>query len=432
MRRLRAALLLVVALAACSSGGSTSTRPTLDIGVDLPLTGPEARAATPVLNGFRFFFSRHSTVDGFTIVLTPLDDARGAAANPQVGAGNVQRFIADSKLVAMLGPFDSAVARSEIPAANEAGLAMVTPVTSSPCLTRDVYLPAGLNPSGIEISCKAAGLPPASQLRPKHLNNYFRLATTDDLQGPAAADYAAKTLHMFRAGVISDGEAYGETLASSFTERFLKLGGTVLGRLDFKPATNQDASSWLKAMKGAGAQAIYFGGATGGKGCQIRAEMTGVFDPGASTPFLGGDGIAQDPACVTDAGSNGDGIVATVPAVDAASEPAASSVIAAFKSTYAHASDYGPETIAAYDAAGVLYNALDRAIRAADGRLPARGDVVSQLSVTTGYAGATGTFGFDAAGDITHRVVSLYAAGRDPKLPWRFVLAFDYSAALPY
>jgi len=332
----------------------------------------------------------------------------------------------------MLGPFDSAVARSEIPAANDAALAMVTPVTSSPCLTRDVYLPAGLNPSGTSITCKDAGLPAASQLRPSHINNYFRLATTDDLQGPAAADYAAKTLRLIHAAVISDGEAYGEALANSFTERFARLGGTVLGRIDLKPATNQDVSSWLKTMKGDGVQAIYFGGATSGKGCQIRAEMAGVFDPGASTPFLGGDGIADDPACVTDAGANSDGIVATVPAVDAASEPTASSVIAAFMSAYKHANDYGPETIAAYDAAGVVYTAVDRAIRAADGRLPARGDVISQLSVTTGYAGATGTFGFDAAGDITHRVVSLYAAGRDPKLPWRFVQAFDYSAALPY
>lgn len=433
LSRLAAAAVPLLLLAACSGGGSTASRSSLDIGVDLPLSGPEARAATPVLDGFRFYFSRHPTVDGFAVMLTPLDDARGKVADPEVGLGNVQRFIADPRLMAMLGPFDSAVARKEIPAANDAGIAMVTPVTSSPCLTRDVYLPAGLNPSGIAITCKDVGLPAASALRPTHLNNYFRLATTDDLQGPAAADYASKTLHLIHVGVVSDHEAYGEALADAFTVRFQKLGGSVLGRLDLNASSNQDATGWLKTMKAAGAQAIYFGGATSGRGCAIRAEMQGIFAPGMATPFLGGDGIADDPACVDQAGPNVAGMFATVPVTDAGSQASASGVISAFKSAYSSAEDYGPYTVAAYDAAGILYAALDRAIRAAGGQLPPRSNVISQLTVTSGFAGATGTFGFDPAGDSTRRVISVYEpVVADPKQPWRFVEAFDYSTALPY
>ena len=52
----------------------------------------------------------------------------------------------------MIGPFDSAVARLEIPIANAAGLAMVSPATSNPCLTRNVFTPALLNPARTEIS----------------------------------------------------------------------------------------------------------------------------------------------------------------------------------------------------------------------------------------------------------------------------------------
>src|SRR5207247_11301443 len=106
------------------------------------------------------------------------------------GASNVEGFVADSTWRAMIGPFDAAVARKEIPIANLAGLGMVSPATSNPCLTRDVFIPALLNPARTEIACKSAGLPAASDLRPAHTNNFFRLTTTDEPQGAAAAGSA--------------------------------------------------------------------------------------------------------------------------------------------------------------------------------------------------------------------------------------------------
>jgi len=41
--------------------------------------------------------------------------------------------------------------------------------------------------------------------------------------------------------------------------------------------------------------------------------------------------------------------------------------------------------------------------------------------------------GFDAAGDTTNRVVSVFEApGADPRVPWKFSGAVDYSLRLPY
>jgi hypothetical protein len=55
------------------------------------------------------------------------------------------------------------------------------------------------------------------------------------------------------------------------------------------------------------------------------------------------------------------------------------------------------------------------------------------VAATSGFAGASGTFGFDGAGDTTLRVVSVFESRTsDPALPWSFVRAIDYSAALPY
>jgi len=425
-----AALLLVWA-SACSGGTGGQAR-ALHIGVDLPITGPEARAAIPALDGIRFFVQQHPELDGFAVSLVVSDDAAGGPANPALGMGNVQSFLADPLLVAMLGPFDAAVARREIPVANALALAMASPATSSPCLTRDDYLPAALNPSRVVITCRAASLPSGSDLRPSHLNNFFRLTTTDDLQGPAAADYASRQLHLLRVAVVSDHETYGQALADGFSARFLHLGGTVVAHLDEDPAAKQaDPTLFLQAAKAAGAQALYFGGTAATGACTLRKQMEQVFDPGEATPFLGGDGLI-DPACLREAGANSAGIFATAPIVDAASLPAAAGLIAAYKKTYPNAADYGPYTALAYDSAAVVYQAIDRAIRLAGGELPVRGNVVSQLSAAD-LAGATGTIGFDSAGDTVNRIVSIYepSAG-DPGATWRHVDSVDYRTTPPY
>ena len=406
---------------------------TIKIGVDLPLSGDEGQAGTPALNGVRFFVRQHPTVDGFNVVVSARDDAINGLANPQVGAGNVQMFIADPQVLGMVGPFDSSVARAQIPAANQAHLAMVSPSTSSRCLTKEPFLPAALTPTRADISCKTAGLPSPKDLRPTGVNNYFRLATTDELQGPAAADYGYRYLHLLRVAVLSDHEAYGQALASSFVERFVRLGGSVVLQLDFVPSAQLDLTAFMQQAKREGAQAIYFGGVTANQGCVIRAQMASVFDAGEATPYLGGDGIAEDPACLRDAGTNAAGIYATVPAPNPEQLASARPVIAAFKAAYPNPSDYGAYTIAAYDATGVMYDAIDRAIKASGGKLPARDTVVAALAVTTSFQGALGTFGFDSAGDVNLRIVSIFeATGTDPQTPWTWVHAVDYSVTLPY
>ena len=404
----------------------------MTIGVDLPVSGTEARAALPALNGVRFFVRTHPTLDGFTIALATADDAAGGPPSPDRGVTNVNSFIADSKVVAMIGPFDAAVARKEIPVANAAGLAMVSPATSNACLTRSVFIPAPLNPARTAIDCKSAGLPSAAELRPTPVNNFFRLTTTDDLQGAAAADYLFGKLHRLRAAAISDGEAYGQGLVDAFTARFAALGGTVVGHRDLDPA-KPDISDFLTRVKDGGAEAVYYGGATFAGGCTVRAAMKSFFPPAESTPFFGADGIAQDPNCVSAAGDNAEGVYATAPFADASTLPGATPIIRAFKAAYGSTSDYSPYTLVAYDATAVLYAALDGAIRAAGGQPPDRAKVNSELAQTSGLAGTTGTLGFDAAGDTTNRVVSVFeVTGKDPRSPWRLVDAVDYSARLPY
>jgi branched-chain amino acid transport system substrate-binding protein len=422
--------LSLVSLTACTGGAAGKT---IRIGVDLPLSGDEGRAGTPTLNGVRFYVHQHPVLEGFNVTVSALDDAVKGVHDPALGAKNISALIADPLVMGVIGPLDSSVARLAIPLANQAHLAMISPSNSNRCLTTEPFLPAGLNPTRLAISCQAAGLPSPTDLRPTKVNNFFRLATTDDLQGAAAADYAYTNLHLLRVAVLGDHEAYGQALAAGFRARFTKLGGLVVVHQDFTPSAGLDLTAFMKQAKKDGAQAIYFGGVTANNGCSIRAQMAAVFGAGEATPYLGGDGIAEDPACVRDAGSNAAGIYATVPTVVADQVPDSQPVIAAFKAEYKNAWDYSAYTILAYDATAVLYDALGRAIRAAGGKLPAREDVVAQLAATTAFQGATGPFGFDPAGDTTHRIVSLFeATSADPSAGWRWVGAVDYSTKLPY
>ena len=425
---------LVLLAGSCSVFGSGSPpAAALKIGVDLPLSGAEGRAAAPALNGIRLYVRQHPTIGGFAVILVAKDDSVGGTPEPPLGAANVRSFADDPTVLGVIGPFDSSLARAEIPVANQAWLAMVSPATSSPCLTRDQYLPAALNPTRIPISCKDAGLPSAKELRPLGANNYFRLSTTDDLQGPAAADYAYNSLHLLRVATISDHEPYGQALAGSFVTRFRSLGGSIVGRLDLDPKASVDTLAFLKRMKADGAQAVYFGGTTANGGCAIRSEMDTVFGPGEAAPYLGGDGLAEDPACILAAGTAATGIFATVPGADATLLPSAAQFVAAFKAAYPNPAEYSPYSAIAFDATAVLYDALGRAIKAAGGGLPPRVGVISQLASTRAFAGATGTFGFDLAGDSTRRIISIFESqGLDPRASWKDVGTIDYTLALPY
>jgi branched-chain amino acid transport system substrate-binding protein len=286
-----------LALAACGPGGGGGTKGTIKIGVDLPETGAETSNGIPTLNGVKFAVDQTKTVEGFTLAVANKDDAVNGVHDPQKGASNLTELVADDAVLGMVGPFNSNVARAEIPISNRAHLAQISPANTNQCLTKDVYIPTALG-APKDIDCKEAGLPFPKDLRPTGVNNYFRVATTDDLQGPGSADHAFDTLKVTKLGVASDNEVYGKGIADTFSAEFKKKGGTVVVRQDFDTKNTNDFRSFLQQAKGAGAQGIYFGGTDSNKACIVRNQMKGIFTP--ETPFMGGDGIVTG-QCIKDA-----------------------------------------------------------------------------------------------------------------------------------
>lgn len=405
-----------VLLAACgtgSTGGGNANKGTIKIGVDLPESGAETSNGIPTLNGVKFAVSQVKSVDGFTLEVFNLDDAVNGVHDPQKGAQNVQQFVDDTKVLGMVGPFNSGVARAEIPITNRAHLVQISPANTNQCLTKTVYIPQSL--SGVpDVDCKAAGLPAPADLRPSSPNNYFRVATTDDNQGPANSDYLFNTLKLTKVGVASDAEAYGKGIADTFSTRFQKDGGQVVKRQDFPNASHvSDFKPFLRASLAAGAQAIYFGGTDSNNACVVRQQMKGIFPD--SAPFLGGDGIVTG-QCIKDAADKAVGMYGTVATVAAEKVSGAQSTISAFKQAYPNASDYGAYTMPAYDCAKILIQAIDKAIKANGGNMPSRSQVLSQMA-NIDYTGVLGHTSFDQNGDTTNKVITIYTV-KDATTGW--------------
>src|SRR3989449_8835047 len=210
---------------------------------------------------------------------------------------NVRQMLDDSKYLGMIGPYNSAVAKAEIPIAAPQHFTMVSPANTNPCLTKDI-----------------AGCSYHSQdLRAGNQNNYWRVVTTDDYQGPAMADYMYKQLNIKNVGILDDSTVFGVGIAGSFEAEFKKLGGTVAKHSEYKKEQTSDFKSILLGFKNAGALGVYVGGTDDQNICIPRKPMK---DIGWAVPFMGGDGI-ETSDCIDQASGNEPNIYATSAGADA-------------------------------------------------------------------------------------------------------------------
>jgi len=379
-------------------GGDNGNKGEIHIGVEMPLSGTESTQGQPILKGVQYAAQRAGKVKGYTIKVIAFDDAVNGVHDPQKGAQNVQSMVGDSKLLGFVGPLNSNVAKTELPIASDANLAMISPANTGVCLTKD-----GADPR-FPYDAACGGL--AKQLRKSNPNNYFRVVTTDDYQGPAMADYFLQVLKIQKVAVASDNQTYGKGISDAFTAEFKAKGGQVVGPRNDYDQNTTDFKPFLTAAKNAGAQGIYVGGTTGTKVCQVRGQMKGIFD--VSAPFGGGDGIVQDGECVGQAGELAPNVYASIAAVDPVHVPSAKSVIDGYKKAFPGANDYTAYSIVATDAGGILLSAIGKAIDDNGGNMPKRDGVRKAVASTKNYQGALGSTSFDANGDTSVKIISIY------------------------
>src|SRR4051794_32017497 len=124
----------------------------------------------------------------------------------------MQTFVNDPAVIGVVGPYNSAVAKVQIPISNAAGLLQCSPANTNETLTKPEF--GALN------------------FRKTHPDkiNYVRLATTDDIQGPSMATYAFNNLKLKNLLIIDDVTTFGKGVADNFQKKWESLGGTTAAR----------------------------------------------------------------------------------------------------------------------------------------------------------------------------------------------------------
>ncbi len=390
-RRFFAIAAAAVLVAGCTSSTTTSQSSTssnggtIKIGVDLPVSGADASNGIPTRNGVILAVEQANAKGlpgGFKLAVSDLDDAVQGVHDPNQGAQNVKTFISDTAVLAMVGPFNSNVAKAEIPLTNDAGLAQISPSNTNTGLTKG---------------------DDAKKLRTAHpdVNAYFRVCTTDDRQGAAGAQFA-KSLGFKKAFIIDDNETYGKGLADVFEQQFKAGGGSALGHEHITKG-QQDFKALLTKIKSQAPDMIFFGGTTASGGGLLRKQMADVGMK--TTPYFGGDGIS-DAEFVKQTGAMANNSFYTVAAPETSKLASAKAFVSAYKERFKE--DVGPYSANAYTAANIEIAAVNKSLAAGANKMPTRADVLKNVAATSGFESPIGNVGFDANGDTTAPILSLY------------------------
>lgn len=397
--------ILSLSLAACG-GSSSTTGGVIKIATDLPVSGTDAAQGLPTQYGVDLAVSQNSDLgNGYTLQVVHKNDEGASGADPTVGASNISALLADSSVMAVVGPFNSGVAKAEIPVATTGGLVLMSPTNTNPGLTKEQYAQA----NGINFA----------QLHPAGSKEYyFRVCATDDVQGKVDAQIAAgapinaKTVY-----VVDDNTTYGKGLADFFVQNFQSGGGTVVGRQSITAAQISNLNSLATTIANKNPDVVFYGGVTSQGGGALKKDLVAA---NYNKAMVGGDGIADDPSWLQTAGSAAVNTYGTVAAPDTSS--LTSSDAQAFKSAYATfvagkpSNDLLPYSAQAYAAATIEIQAIKSVI--ASGKAPTRALVRDAIASGT-FNTIIGSISFDANGDNAgQKVFSIYTVDNTGK--WVF------------
>jgi branched-chain amino acid transport system substrate-binding protein len=406
----RLALLLgLLAVSGCAVPGSASRQvlAAVTIAADLPLSGDDAPDGLPVRHAFELAIKQAGLVCGaashqdacLQLKAVADDDVSKGIHDPARGASNIQQLVDDPAVVALIGPLYDSLAKSELPVANAAQLALVSPAVTDECLTQEP-------PDG-----HCHGL--AARLRPRSPNNFFRVVTTQLVEGTAAADLAFIRLGKHRAFVVNDQSGFGQSLAAAFAERFTQDGGVIVDPSDlgaFDPSQPADFGGRFDRDSLLAADVVYFAGTEIGAAAALRRDMIGQ---GLPVPFIGTNRLANSQfARLAGAGARGSYYLVVAP------DPAAIRSAAPFIRDYRTAYGQQPTSVslAAFDATNIVIRALARAIDDAGGKRPTRDQLLTAIARTSDDSGAMGVMSFDGRGDTSLKLLAAYqwAAPTEP------------------
>ncbi len=383
-------ILAAMAFAACGSdaeetptgggGGDddAAATKTVKIGVIAPLSGSLSPLGLGIRNGVDLAIrqaNEEKKIKGWKIELAAEDDTAKADVGAQVAA----KLSSDEEVAGVVGTLNSSVALQVQPILDKSGIVMVSPANT-----------------GVELT---QGTDPAAKKR--QFESYFRVATTDNIQGPFAANYVFNDFKAKNVVTIHDKKTYGQGLVAAFSGQFTKNGGKIVAAETINPG-DQDFSAVLTKIKPLNPDLIYYGGEfPEAQLLSSQAEAQGI-----KAPLMGGDGI-YDKTFITTAGQAAEGDLATSVGAPTEELESAADFVKDYKAA-GFTDDFGAYGAYAYDAANVIINALAEVLEGEDELTPEVRTKIVDAVQDTDLDGATGKVAFDEFGDTTTRVLTVY------------------------
>ena len=226
-----------------TGGGGTAVK----IVSDLPLQGSSAAQTETMNNAIKLYLdSVGGKVGDFTVSFEAFDDSTAAkgAWDEATCAANARKYAEDESILGVIGTYNSGCAEIEVPIANEASLAYVSPANTAVGLT---HVGVGSLP----------GEP--DKYYPSGVRNYARVVASDDFQGQVDAAYMKDKLGVTKVYILDDKEAYGKGVADAFEQAAKDEGMTVAGHTGWD-ANAQNYKALMTQVKASGADGVYIGG----------------------------------------------------------------------------------------------------------------------------------------------------------------------------
>ncbi len=398
--------LSAAALIASSAFPVFAADKSVTIGINLPLTGADAHDAELIKDGALLALDEANAqggVAGYKINVIVLDDGTATAGqyDPAQAATNARKMVADSSVVAAIGPQMSGSGKAMSPILSQGNLAIVTPSSTNPDITDPKF---------------------AGQYRPAGKAIYFRTVTTDAFQGPNMANYFIDTLKVKSVYVLDDSGAYGVGIADAFQRQAEKRGIKVLGRDQLNPK-EADYATVLTKIKALNPDALYYGGVAQA-GVKVVKQS---YDIMPKMIRAGGDGVYGAEILKGAGFPSAEGFYATIAAPNLLENPDAKPWVERFAKKYGQQ----PEnySITAYDAALVILDAVKRV--ADSGKEVNRANVRDAIQTSKAKT-LQGEVSFDENGDITNREVSVFQIKKDDQHPLDSVLhQYKYLGVAP-
>jgi branched-chain amino acid transport system substrate-binding protein len=335
----------VMAVFASTAGaGSSATQKTqalnckgtLKIAIMTPLTGDAGFIGNEQLSWAKYAVKTLQKQYGLKIQLLQGDTQLSA----DLASSLAQKYIADQKVVAILGPATSGAVQATSQALFQAGIAHISMSATRTALTK------GAN----------------KQATP----GFFRIVPDDDIQGPADALYMVDKLKAKKVVVVDSQEPYSVGLANAI-ERTLKSKGVTTQRESVSINTSDFSPIVTKVSNDT--DVVFFGTQQPPK-AQTFAQQ--LIEQGKKAKLFSGDG-ANDPDKFKVPGSYVSNFAAPIDLF-----PYNKSIIAGWKKDNPGTAlgSFGPPT---YGAVQVAFNAIKRACDAGKGTLKDRREVIRQV-----------------------------------------------------